>query len=91
MSTDDVRIGLAGRKSLYRSTNLAINLNDQQVVIPVGNSAEVRVGVAPPSAKLWVRRDVEWVPTLTNGPGKIYYLQLTKFVIARCFYAGELH
>lgn len=74
---DEVRIGLAGRKPLYRTTIQAINLNDQYVVIPVGKPTEVRVGVAPPKAKLWVRRDVEWVPTVTNGPGRITYLQLT--------------
>ena len=74
---DEVRIGLAGRKPLYRTTIQTINLNDQYVVIPVGKSTEVRVGVAPPKAKLWVRRDVEWVPTVTNGPGRITYLQLT--------------
>ena len=34
---DEVRIGLAGRKPPYRSTIQAINLNDQHVVIPVGN------------------------------------------------------
>ena len=47
------------------------------MVIPVGDPTEVRIGVALPRAKLWVRRDVEWVPTVTNGPCKINYLQLT--------------
>ena len=56
----EVRIGLAGYKPLYRSTNQAINLNDQHVVITVGNPTEVRVGVTPPRAILWVRRDVKW-------------------------------
>ena len=49
---DEVRIGIAGRKPLYRSTIQAINLNDQHVVIQVGNLAEVRVSVAPSRAKL---------------------------------------
>ena len=74
---DKVRIGLARRKPLYKSTIQAINLNDQNVVIPVGRPTEVRVGVAPPRAKLWVRRDVEWVPSMINGPCRINYLQLT--------------
>ena len=74
---DEVRIGLAGRKSLYKSAIQAINLNDQHVVIPVGKPIEVRVGIAPPRAKLWVRRDVEWMPTVINEPGRINYLQLT--------------
>ena len=46
------------------------------MVIPVGKSTEVRVGVAPPRAKLGVRRDVEGVITVTYGPGRIDYLQL---------------
>ena len=74
---DEVRIGLAGRKPLYRSKIQAINLNDQHVVIPVGKQTEVRIGIAPPRAKLWVRRDVEWVPTVINGSGRINNLQLT--------------
>ena len=74
---DEVRIGLAGRKPLYRSTIQAINLNDQHVVILVGKPTEVRVGVAPPRDKRWVRRDVEWVPFVTNGSGRINHLRLT--------------
>ena len=74
---DEVRIGLAGRKPIYISTIQAISLNDQHVVIPVGKPTEVRVGVAPPRAKIWVRRDVEWVSTVINGSGRINYLQLT--------------
>ena len=74
---DEVRNCLAERKPLYRSTIQAINLNDQHVVIPVGRPTEVRVGVAPSRSKPWIRRDVEWVATVTNGPGRINYLQLT--------------
>ena len=36
----------------------------------------MRIGVAPPRAKLWLRRDAEWVPTVNNGSGRINYLQL---------------
>ena len=74
---DEVRIGLAGRKPLYRSTIQEINLNDQHVVIPVGKPTEVRIEVAPPRAKLLVRRDVEWTPTVINEPVRINYLHLT--------------
>ena len=74
---DKVRIGLARRKPLYKSTIQAINLNDQHVVMPVGRPTEVRVSVAPPRANFGLRRDVEWVPTVINGPGRINYLQLT--------------
>ena len=48
---DEIRIGLAGRKPLYRST-IQANWNNQHVVIPVGNPTEVMVGVAPPRANL---------------------------------------
>ena len=67
---DEVHIGLAGRKPPYRSTIQAINLNDQHVVIPVGRSTEVRIGVDPPKAKLGVRRDVAWVPIIDLGPAR---------------------
>ena len=46
-------------------------------MIPVGKSTEVKIGVSPPKAKIWVRRDPKWVPTVTTGPGQIKYLQLT--------------
>ena len=74
---DEVHIDLAGRKPPYRSSIQAVNLNDQHVVIPVGRTTEVRIGVGPPKAKLWVRRDVAWLPTVASGPGQIKYLQLT--------------
>ena len=74
---DEVRICLAGRRPPYRSNISAVNLNDQHVAIAAGRSAEVRIGVNPPKSKLWVRRDVAWIPTVTNGPGRIKFLQLT--------------
>ena len=80
---DEVRIGLAGRKTLYRSKIQAINLNDQHVVIPVGKPTEVRIGIAPPRAKLWVRRDVEWVPTVINEPVRPAIYSSQTYVIAR--------
>ena len=74
---DEVRISLAGRRPLYRSNISAINLNDRQISIPACKSTKVRIGINPPKSKLWVRRDVAWVPTVTAGPGKIMLLQLT--------------
>ena len=74
---DEVRIFLVERRPPYRSTIQAINLTDQHVVIPVGRSTKVRIGVGPPKAKLWVRRGMAWVPTVTCGHGQIKYLQLT--------------
>ena len=46
------------------------------MVISVGIPTKMRIGVAPPRAKLWLRRDAEWVPTVNNGSGRINYLQL---------------
>ena len=55
----------------------AITANDQHVVMSVGDPAEVSIGVCSPNAKLWVRRDPKWVPTVSKGPGRITYLLLT--------------
>ena len=54
---DEVRIQLAGRNPPYRSTMQPITINDQHVMIPVGESTEIRIGTGAPKAKLWVRRD----------------------------------
>ena len=56
---DEVQIGQARRKPLYRSKIQAIKMKGRHVVISVGKSTEGKIGVAPPRAKLWVRRDVE--------------------------------
>ena len=74
---DEVRVCLAGWRPPYLSNISAINLKDQYIVIPAGRSTEVRTGVNSPKSKLWVRRDGAWVPTVTNGLGKINFLQLT--------------
>lgn len=74
---DEVRIVLSGRRPPYRAAMHAITAKEQHVVIPVGGSTEVRIGVSPPKAKLWVRRDAHWVPTVTTGPDQIKYFQLT--------------
>ena len=65
---DEVRIGLAGRRPPYSSNISAVNLNDWHVSIPAGKSTDVRVGINPLRSKLWVKRDVAWVPTVTVGP-----------------------
>ena len=75
---DEVRIGLAGRRPSYRSNTSAINLNYHHMCIPTGKSTKVRIGINPPRSKLWLRRDVGWVPTLTAETGNIMLLQLPK-------------
>ena len=66
---EEVRIHLAGRRPPYGSAVHLIHVSDQHVVIPVGEPAEVKIGKATPSSKLWVRRDVKWAPTVILGPG----------------------
>ena len=51
----------------------------QHVVQPVGRSTEIRIGNTQFNAKLLVRRDPSWVPTVTTGIGRIKYLHLTNF------------
>ena len=71
------KMELCGRRPLYGSTMHAVTINDQHVVIPAGESTEVKAGAGSPKSKLWVRNDPRWVPTVTSGPGQIKYLQLT--------------
>ena len=50
---------------------------EQHLVLPVGRSAEMRIGNVQSYAKLWLRRDHTWVPTVTTVIGRIKFLQLT--------------
>ena len=45
---EEVRVGLAGQRTSYRSNISAINLNDQHISIPASKSTEVRIGINPP-------------------------------------------
>ena len=54
-----------------------IVIPEQHVALPVGRSTEIRIGNNQLNAKLWVRRDPKWVPTVTPGMGRIKYLHLT--------------
>ena len=74
---DEVRIHLAGRRPLYGSSMQPIVTPEQHVVLPIGTSTEIRIGNIQFNAKLWVRRDPTWVPTITTGMGRIKYLHLT--------------
>ena len=74
---DEVRIHLAGRRALYGSSMQPIVTPEQYVVIPVGRSTEIRICNTQFNAKLWVRRDPTWVPSVTTGIGRINYFHLT--------------
>ena len=56
---------------------IAINLNGRHVSISTGKSTEVRIGIYPPKSNIWVTQYVALVLTVTAGPGKIMFLQLT--------------
>ena len=43
--SDEVRIHLAGRRPLYNAKVQMITANDQHIVIPVGRSTEVEIGI----------------------------------------------
>ena len=54
---DEVRIHLAGRRPLNGSSMQPIVVPEEQLVLPVGRSTEIRIGNIQLNAKLWVRRD----------------------------------
>ena len=74
---DEVRIHIAGRRPLYGSFRQTIVISEQHLVLPVGRSAEMRIGNVQSNAKLRVQRDHTWVPTVTTWIGRIKFLQLT--------------
>ena len=54
---DEVIIQLAKRRYQYGSSMQPIVIREQHVILPVGRSAEIRIGTVQSDAKLWVRRD----------------------------------
>ena len=54
-----------------------IVIPEQHVVLWVGRWTEIRIGNIQFNAKLWVRRDTTWIPTVTTGMGRIKYLHRT--------------
>uniref|UniRef100_A0AAV1VD68 RNA-directed DNA polymerase n=1 Tax=Peronospora matthiolae TaxID=2874970 RepID=A0AAV1VD68_9STRA len=74
---EEIRIHLAGRRPAYGSKIQHITAKDQHVVIPVGESREVKIGIGGAKMKLWVARGLDWVPTVISGWGKTKYLQMT--------------
>ena len=74
---DEVMIHLAGRRPLYGSSMQPIVIPEQLVALPVGKSTAIMIGNIHFNAKLLVRRDPTWVPTVTTGMGRIKFLHLT--------------
>lgn len=54
-----------------------INANDQHIVMPVGEPAELMINKGPPNAKLWVTRGSKWISTVTMGSERRVYLHVT--------------
>ncbi|POM65515.1 Hypothetical protein PHPALM_18754 [Phytophthora palmivora] len=74
---DEVRIQMAGRRPLYGDKIEHVCWKDHYW-IDVGQTAEIRLRSQTSNQyKLWVTRGDRWVPTITIGPGKTRYLQVT--------------
>ncbi|POM58112.1 Hypothetical protein PHPALM_37289 [Phytophthora palmivora] len=74
---DEVRLQMAGRRPLYGDKIEHVCWKDYYW-IDVGRTAEIRLrGQTSNQYKLWVTRGDRWVPTITVGPGKTRYLQVT--------------
>ena len=53
---EEVRIHLAERRPAYESNIQHVTANDQHMVIPVGKSREVKIGICGAKMMLWVTR-----------------------------------
>ncbi|KAG6586702.1 reverse transcriptase [Phytophthora cinnamomi] len=74
---DEVRIQLSGRRQLYNDKARLVRL-DQHLQLGAGESVELPLRLQTSDQdKLWVTRGDLWVPTVTKGPGKTQYLQIT--------------
>ncbi|OWZ17067.1 Eukaryotic/viral aspartic protease [Phytophthora megakarya] len=70
---DEVGIPLNGRKRLYSEKVRSVIL-ERNLRISVGRSEEtVARIILSPTEKLWVARGERWIPTVTEGPGRIRY------------------
>ncbi|POM76567.1 Reverse transcriptase [Phytophthora palmivora] len=74
---DEVRLQMAGRRPLYGDKVEHVCWKDHYW-IDVGQTAEIRLrGQTSNQYKLWVTRGDRWVRTITVGPGRTRYLQVT--------------
>ena len=74
---DEVRIHLAGPRTLYGSSMQHIVAPEHHLVLPLDRSAEIRIVNTQFNVKLWAWRDPTWVSVLTTGMVRIKYLHLT--------------
>ncbi|POM59880.1 hypothetical protein PHPALM_31327 [Phytophthora palmivora] len=74
---DEVHLQMAGRRPLYGDKIEHVCWKDHYW-IDVGQTSEIRLHSQTSNQyKLWVTRGDRWVPTITVGPGKTRYLQVT--------------
>ncbi|OWZ01402.1 hypothetical protein PHMEG_00027216 [Phytophthora megakarya] len=74
---DEVGIPLNGRKRLHGEKARSVML-ERSLRIPVGQSEESAARIKwSATEKLWVTRGERWVPTVTEGPGRIRYRVLS--------------
>ncbi|OWZ06245.1 reverse transcriptase [Phytophthora megakarya] len=74
---DEVGIPLNGRKRLYGEMVRSVIL-ERSLRIPVGRSEETAARIKLlATEKLWVTRGERWIPTVTEGSGRIRYLVIS--------------
>ncbi|OWZ08364.1 LOW QUALITY PROTEIN: hypothetical protein PHMEG_00019103 [Phytophthora megakarya] len=78
---DEVGIPLNGRKRLYGEKVRSVVL-ERNLRIPVGWSEETAAKIKlSATEKLWMTRGKRWVPTVTEGPGRIRYLNIGEEIL----------
>ena len=67
------RRAMSTERNPYGSKIQHVTAKDQHVVIPVGESREVKIGIDGAKMKLWVTREPDWVPTVISGWSRTKY------------------
>ncbi|OWY92151.1 hypothetical protein PHMEG_00038963, partial [Phytophthora megakarya] len=74
---DEVRIQLSGSRQLYSDKAKIVNVG-QHLRIQEGESVELPLRLRSSiHDKLWVTRGDQWVPTISDGPGRTKYISIT--------------
>ncbi|OWY93899.1 hypothetical protein PHMEG_00036533 [Phytophthora megakarya] len=74
---DEVRIQLSGRRQRYSDKAKIVNVG-QYLRIQAGDSVELPLRLRSSiHEKLWATRGDQWVPTISDGPGRKKYISIT--------------
>ncbi|OWZ12287.1 hypothetical protein PHMEG_00014576 [Phytophthora megakarya] len=74
---DEVRIQISGRRQLYSDMAKIVNVG-QYLRIQAGESVELPLRlISSIHDKLWGTRGDQWVPTISDGPGRTKYISIT--------------